>query len=167
MKLMLWSWLAVAPYLWSIVLLRQHLVLRIPLLLLLFGTGAATLTVGLDGRHGYALIKRSAIQQTAWDLRLVSPDALIACAPEYNHPVLMLGHPVVCGYEGHLWSHGLDYKKRLATLNSIMNGEPGWREQAKMLGVTSIYWSELEAKRWPNSKLPWVRDGAPLLHQLD
>ncbi|MCE9542775.1 MAG: hypothetical protein K8R38_04550, partial [Verrucomicrobia bacterium] len=82
-------------------------------------------------------------------------------------PVLMLGHPVVCGYEGHLWSHGLNYKERLATLNSIMNGEEGWRDKAHTLGVRNVYWSDLESKRWPDSKLPWAKETAPMLHRFN
>ena len=167
MKLMLWSWLVIAPYLWSVLLCSRPFWIRLSVLVLLFGSGAATLLAGLDGRHGYELIKRSSLDQTAWVLRDASPDALIATAPEYNHPVLMLGHPVVCGYEGHLWSHGLDYKGRLAVLNSIMMGDFGWGGRARALGVSYLYWSDLEAKRWPDSKLPWAREATPSLHPLD
>jgi hypothetical protein len=166
-KLMLWSWLVIIPYLWSALLRSRPLWVRLPVLVFLFGSGAATLLAGLDGRQGYELIKRSTLDQTAWILRRVVPDAVIACAPEYNHPVLMLGHPVVCGYEGHLWSHGLDYNSRLATLNSIMMGELGWSEKARSLGVSHLYWSDLEAKRWPDSKLPWARETTPSLHPVE
>jgi hypothetical protein len=167
MKLMLWSWLVSIPYLWSVLLRSRPLWLRLSVLVLLFGSGAATLLAGLDGSQGYELIKRSTLDQTAWILRKVVPDAVIACAPEYNHPVLMLGHPVVCGYEGHLWSHGLDYRSRMATLNSIMMGEPGWTEKARSLGVSYFYWSDLEAKRWPDSKLPWATETNPSLHTVE
>lgn len=167
MKLMLWSWLVSIPYLWSVLLRSRPLWLRLSVLVLLFGSGAATLLAGLDGSQGYELIKRSTLDQTAWILRKVVPDAVIACAPEYNHPVLMLGHPIVCGYEGHLWSHGLDYRSRMATLNSIMMGEPGWTEKARSLGVSYFYWSDLEAKRWPDSKLPWARETNPSLHPVE
>jgi hypothetical protein len=167
MKLMLWSWIVVAPYLWSVLLCSRPFWVRLPVLVFLFGSGAATLLAGLDGHHGYELIKRSALDQTEWILREAAPDALIAIAPEYNHPVLILGHPVVCGYEGHLWSHGLDYKGRLALLNSIMMGESGWHEKARSLGVSYIYWSSLEAKRWPASHLPWAKETSPSLHRVE
>ena len=166
MKLMLWSWIVIAPYLWSELLERCHLSLRVLVLSLIFGSGAVTLEAGLDGRHGYELIKRSTLAQTAWVLRNVPIEAVIACAPEYNQPVLILGHPVVAGYEGHLWSHGLDYKGRLAILNSVMMGEPGWRAKARSLGVSYIYWSDLEFARWPDSQLPWVHGPLPSLHSL-
>jgi len=167
MKLMLWSWLVTIPYLWSVLLRSRPLWLRLSALVLLFGSGAVTLLAGLDGSQGYELIKRSTLDQTAWILWKVVPDAVIACAPEYNHPVLMLGHPVVCGYEGHLWSHGLDYKSRLAKLNTIMMGEPGWPEKARSLGISYLYWSDLEAKRWPDSKLPWAKETTPSLHSVE
>ena len=160
MKLMLWSWIVIAPYLWRELIARWSVAFRVVTLLLLFGSGAVTLVAGLDGRHGYELIKKSDLQETSWVLRDIPPDAVIACAPEYNHPVLLLGHPVLAGYDGHLWSHGLDYQARYAALNSIMNGESGWEKKARSLGVEYIYWSPLEAARWPESKLPLAKGWA-------
>jgi len=167
MKLMLWSWIVITPYLWTELLVRRQPAVRAFVLILIFGSGAVTLEAGLDGRHGYELIKRSTLAQTAWVLRNVPNEAVIACAPEYNHPVLILGHPVAAGYEGHLWSHGLDYRGRLAMLNSVMMGEPGWRAKAKSLGISYIYWSDLEIARWPDSQLPWVHGPIPSLYSLD
>ena len=166
MKLMLWSWVVIAPYLWRVFLEKRTLVLRFTAAVLLFGSGAVTLVSGLDGRHGYELIKRGSLNETTSMFRGISPEAVIACAPEYNHPVIILGHPVVCGYEGHLWSHGLDYKGRLDALNNLMKGESGWQAQARKLGVSHIYWSDLEAKRWPDSKLPWAKETTPALHEI-
>jgi hypothetical protein len=79
----------------------------------------------------------------------------------------MLGHPVVCGYEGHLWSHGLDYKERLELLNKLMNGEGDWRGTARKLGASYIYWGELESKKWPDSVLPFAKETTPSLHRLE
>ena len=167
MKLMIWSWIVVAPFLWNILLKMRPLWIRVPTVLLLFGTGFVSLLSGLDGRHGYELIKRSSLDEAAWILRGIPPTSILACAPEYNQPVLMLGHPVLCGYEGHLWSHGLDYKGRLDALNSFMMGEDGWEEKARRLGVSYIYWGDLEAKRWPDSKFPWAKDtNIPSVHAL-
>ena len=166
-KLMLWSWIVIALYLWRLLIVRWPMALRIATLLLLFGSGAVTLEAGLDGRHGYELIKLSVLNETAWILQNLPPDAVIACAPEYNHPVLLLGHPVVAGYEGHLWSHGLDYQGRWTALNSVMMGEPGWGQKARGLGASYIYWSPLEAARWPESKFPWAKETAPSLHRVE
>lgn len=165
-KLMLWSWLVIAPFLWQGLFAERSLLLRVIAVSLLFGSGVLTLAAGLDGRHGYDLVKRSDLDRVLMLLKDVPPVAVIACAPEYNQPVLMLGHPVVCGYEGHLWSHGLDYKARWDALNAVMNGVPDWREKARMLGVSYIFWGDPEKTRWPDSKLPWARDPAPSLHAV-
>lgn len=166
MKLMLWSWLVIAPYLWHLLIAERPAAVRVIAALLLFGSGAATLVAGLDGRHGYELVRRSPLDEAAWALRKVPPGDVIACAPEYNQPVLMLGHPVVCGYEGHLWSHGLDYRQRYDALEAVMKGESGWEQSARNLGAGYIYWGEAEKKRWPDSKLPWANDIIPCLHQV-
>lgn len=165
-KLMLWSWLVIAPFLWQGLFSGRALSLRVLAAILLFGSGALTLAAGLDGRHGYNLVKRSDLDRAMMLLRDVAPGAVIACAPEYSQPVLMLGHPVVCGYEGHLWSHGLDYKGRLDALNAVMNGEPDWKEKARMLGVSYIFWGDPEKNRWPDSKLPWAKDSTTALHPV-
>ena len=166
MKLMLWSWLVIAPYLWSVLLEKRATILRVVVLVCLFGSGAVTLAAGLDGRHGYELIKRSSLDGATSLFGGISSEAVIACAPEYNHPAIILGHPVLCGYEGHLWSHGLDYRKRWEALNGIMKGDPGWQGSARQLGVSYIYWSDLEAKRWPDSKLPWAKEATSSLHEI-
>ncbi len=166
-KLMLWSWIVIAPYLWNELIQKFPVAVKAITLLLLFGSGALTLKEGLDGKNGYELIKKNVLHEAAWLLKNVPPEAVIACAPEYNHPVLVLGHPVVCGYDGHLWSHGLDYQARMAKLNEMMNGEPGWRQKAAELGVSFIYWSPLEVARWPDSKLPWAKENGFALHPLE
>jgi hypothetical protein len=167
-KLMLWCWLALAPALLRIVVRPCPIPLRILLLVLLFGSGAASLALGLDGRHGYEMADRTAMEDAERLLRDVPAEAVIACSPEYNHPVLLSGHRAVCGYEGHLWSHGLDYRGRWDLLDAVMKGEPEWREKARSLGVSRIYWSDLEAKRWPGSRLPWAGgEGMPSLHSLE
>ena len=167
-KLMLWCWLALVPALLRLVILPCPVPLRILLLVLLFGSGAVSLALGLDGRHGYEMADRNALDQAGVLLRDVPAAAVIACSPEYNHPVLLTGHRAVCGYEGHLWSHGLDYRGRRDLLDAVMKGEPGWREKARTLGVSRIYWSDLETKRWPDSKLPWAGGpDVPQLHSLE
>jgi hypothetical protein len=165
-KLMLWSWLVIIPYLWEDLIAPRACGVRIIAAILLFGSGALTLTAGLDGRHGYALVSKSDLDRVASLLREVPPGAVIACAPEYNQPVLMMGHPVVCGYEGHLWSHGLDYKRRWERLDALMKGEEGWEQAAGDLGVSFIVWGPPEAARWPESKLPWAKREGISLHAI-
>ena len=138
-KLLVWAWLAAAPFLWRCVLLPLSGMLRIALCVGLFFTGALSLTGGLDGRHGYTLAKRSELAAAQIALADMPPGSLIAVEPEFNHPVILLGYPVVCGYEGHLWSHGLPYRERLAALRRVLQKQPGWLETAAHLKAKAIY----------------------------
>lgn len=157
MKLMIWSWLTIVPFLWSCFIKYGPYWLRCLLCVLLFASGTVTLFYGLNSSHGYEIAKRTEVDATRALFKNFSTDAVIATAPEYNHPVLLLGHPVVAGYEGHLWSHGLPYHERLAKLHSIMMGQKNWEAAAATLGVQAIYWSWREVNAFPHSKLPFAQ----------
>lgn len=138
-KLLIWAWLVAAPFLWKLVLEPLAPIPRALLCGALFFSGAVSLMGGLDGRHGYELAKRSELAAARKLLEGVPPGTRIAADPQFNHPAILLGYPVVCGYDGHLWSHGLPYEKPLAKLRSVMRKDPGWREVARELGAEWIY----------------------------
>ncbi len=134
-KLLIWAWLVAAPLIWSMILKPLPGIPRAALCVLLFFSGAVSLVGGLDRRHGYDLASREDLAKTRILLKDVPPLDRIAVDPRFNHPVILLGRPVVCGYEGHLWSHGLDYQKKLAILKRVLNREPGWILEAKEIGA--------------------------------
>jgi hypothetical protein len=135
MKLMLWSWLMIAPYLWKKLLAPLKLQVRAALCLLLFFSGAVSLVGGLDTRHGYAIAQRSELDAWRRAIANIPPDVRFASISDYNHPIILLGRKVACGYEGHLWSHGLDYQGKLALLQKSFRGELSWRSSAPLLDV--------------------------------
>jgi hypothetical protein len=137
-KLILWAWIAAAPYVWSRVIFPWPALARAAVCVTLFFSGAVSLAGGLDGRHGYKLIDRSELDQMRKLLSNVPQGSRLAVHPEYNHPAILLGYPVVCGYEGHLWSHGLDYKETLKTLNEVLEKSPGWLEKASHIKAAWI-----------------------------
>lgn len=138
-KLLLWAWLGAAPWLWSQVIAPLKAPLRAAICVLLFFSGAVSLVGGLDRRHGYDLASRSALARAAKELESVPALARLAVEPRYNHPAILLGRPVVCGYEGHLWSHGLDYKTTAEKLRNILQPGPGWIGDANDIGAAWIY----------------------------
>ncbi len=157
MKLMLWSWVAIAPVLWSRVLAPLPRPATAALCFVLFFTGAVSLVGGLDGRHGYKLIRRDQLDRTASALRGLEPQARFAAAPDFAHPLLLLGRKAAAGYDGHLWSHGLDYKPRLADLETLLVGDPGWEASARRLDVRYLYWGRPERQKYPESERTWAR----------
>ncbi len=88
------------------------------------------------------------------------PTGRVATAQTFNHPVALCGRPIVAGYAGHLWSHGLDASVVEGRLGRLMGGEPGWREEAKALGATHVFWGARERAAFRGSKEPW-RAAAP------
>lgn len=158
-KLFLWCWLAVAPSLWTDLLRPAPILVRIPVCIVLFWTGALSLAAGLDGRHNYALIDRDEVRASAAAMRDIPPSARFAIQPEYNHPLLFLGRKVAFGYAGHLVSHGMTYKGRnqdkLQDYQRFMMGRPGWEEIARRLGIDYLYWGPWEERAFPGSLEPW------------
>ena len=151
MKLMLWSWLVIAPYLWTKIIAKMYLPARVAVCTLLFFSGAISLIGGLDARHGYALARRSELDAWSHALAGIPPQVRFACVPDYNHPLLLLGRKVACGYEGHLWSHGLDYQQNLNLLRKALTGGAAWPQIAPWLGVQ---WLALRKADFSQAKPP-------------
>ncbi len=135
MKLLLWSWIICVPSLWRCVISPLAAPARWAVCFVLFFSGAVSLVGGLDGRHGYFLARRADVDAWQAALATVPIDERIACVPDYNHPVILLGRKVACGYEGHLWSHGLRYREKLDALNQGLNGSLPWELASKTLSV--------------------------------
>ena len=137
-KLLLWAWLACAPFLWDLIS-KWRAPLRALTLFLLFFSGAVSLIGGIDGRHGYKLTSRSELAETAAAIAIIPQADRIAVEPDFNNPVMLLGRPVLCGYEGHLWSHGLDYHRQWDALQTVLKREPGWMDAMKHLDAKWLY----------------------------
>lgn len=163
-KLMIWGYLALVPLMWTHVIGPCRPMLRAATCVLLFGSGTVSLVTGLDARHGYVLANRSELDEMRVLLRSVPPDTRIACLPSYNHPVLLLGHPVVMGYDGHLYSQGLDYGPVQHDLNALMSGASTWRNAARRLQVHYLLWGPREEKQWPSSGQPWLQCAQLVAH---
>ncbi|HEY5741390.1 MAG TPA: hypothetical protein VIS99_02520, partial [Terrimicrobiaceae bacterium] len=151
MKLMLWSWLVIAPYLWGKVLAPLVLPARVALCVLLLFSGGVSLIGGLDASQGYVIAHRSEL--AAWQKATsgIPANVRFATVPDYNHPLLLLGRKVASGYEWHLWSHGLDFRRDFELLRAALSGQVSWRVSAPRLGVE---WLALRKKDLPQTKPP-------------
>lgn len=155
-KIMIWCYLAVLPFLWDRLLARENVWLRAVCCFMLFFSGFISLLGGIDATHtGYELADRAEVDGVASAVRPIPATAIFAGYPTYNHPLLLNGRKMVEGYNGHLESHGIDYKPNLAMLESLLNGEPGWRETARKLHARYLFWGKLEDENYPDSTRPW------------
>lgn len=156
LKLMVWGYFMILPFLWTDIVGRWALPERAATCLLLFGSGFVTLLGGLTAGHpGFGLIERARLDHIGTALRPLPVDARFATYPTYNHPILLQGRKVVLGYPGHLWTEGFDYGKANDQLNALMNGAANWRDAAKALGVRYIFWGQDERTNYKSSTHPW------------
>ncbi len=156
LKLMVWGYFMILPFLWSDIVGRWAFPERAATCLLLFGSGFITLLGGLSAGHpGFGLIERARLDRIGTALRPLPVDARFATYPTYNHPVLLQGRKVVLGYPGHLWTEGFNYGEAENQLKALMNGAANWRDAAKALGVRYIFWGQDERTNYQSSSRPW------------
>ncbi len=158
LKLMIWSYFLVLPFLWSRLIAHWSLPVRAAACVALFGSGFVTLFGGLAaGRPGFGLIDRAELDGVGHAIRNLSVEARFATYPTYNHPLLLQGRDVVLGYPGHLWTEGFEYGETFQQLNQLMQGAENWREIARRLHVRYIFWGPEEVMNYSESKRPWER----------
>jgi hypothetical protein len=76
--------------------------------------------------------------------RETGPRALILHAPTYNDPVYLTGRRSFLGYPGHVWSHGMDYTEREATLKKIYAGTAEAPALVESAGIEYVVVGPLE-----------------------
>ncbi|PYL63439.1 MAG: hypothetical protein DMF24_00395 [Verrucomicrobia bacterium] len=156
LKLMVWGYFLILPFLWSDILGRWAFPERAAICIALFGSGFVTLLGGLSAGHpGFGLIERARLDNAGAAMRPLPMDARFAAWPTFNCPVLLQGRKAVAGYPGHLWTEGFDYTEVNNRLTALMNGAPNWREAAQSLGVRYIFWGQDEKANYQSSSHPW------------
>src|SRR5438105_3729240 len=156
LKLMVWGYFLILPFLWSDLIGRWAFPERAVTCVALFASGFITLLGGLAAGHpGFGLMDRARLDAIGTAVRPLPVGARFAAYPTYNHPLLLQGRKVVLGYPGHLWTEGFDYDKPNRELASLMRGAPNWREAAQALGVRYIFWGRDETANYQGSTRPW------------
>lgn len=156
LKLMMWGYFIVLPFLWRDLIAHWVMPLRWICCIALFGSGFVSLFGGLSV-PGYGFTNRAELAGVGVGVRNLPVEARFAAYPTFNHPLLLQGRKVVLGYPGHLWTQGFDYHEEEAKLSRLMRGEGDWRQLAEALKVRYIFWGREEFTNYPNSSKPWER----------
>ena len=164
LKLMIWAYFLILPFLWSDLIARWSTPVRVGACIALFGSGFVSLFGGLAaGRSGFEFSDREEFDAVGVAVRSLPAEARFAAYPTYNHPLLLQGRKVVLGYPGHLWTQGFkNYENVEQKLRELMEGAQNWREIARALRVRYIFWGREEMHNYPASKRPWEAT-APLV----
>jgi hypothetical protein len=164
LKLMIWGYFLVLPYLWRELIAHWSLPVRVGVCIALFGSGFVSLFGGLAaGLPGLGFANRGEVDWVGVVAQKLPVEARFAAYPTYNHPLLLQGRKVVIGYPGHLWTQGFDdYQKAYESLRQLMQGTGDWREAARHLRVRYIFWGREEQMNYPTSTRPWEHGATPV-----
>jgi hypothetical protein len=159
LKLIVWAYFLVLPFLWSQLIAHWPISARVPICIALFGSGFVSLFGGLAaGREGFGFANRAEVDGVGDAVRKLPVEARFAAYPTYNHPLLLQGRKVVMGYPGHLWTQGFnEYGNVEQKLRQLMAGSGDWRGSAHYLRARYIFWGRLEQTNFPKSSRPWER----------
>lgn len=154
-KLLLWSYMASLPFIWSHLLKSLPIWLRALACFGMFFSGAVSLIGGLS-EPGFTIAQRSESDELVRPLEKIPSDACFAAAPEYNHPLVYLGRAMAMGYPGHMFGHGLPYTETERDLARLMMGAPSWKEAAQRLKIDYIFWGPREKQAYGASTKAWT-----------
>jgi hypothetical protein len=98
-----------------------------------------------DAPQAPSLVTLSAYAKTAGAVGTVPRSAVFAAAQTPDHALAWLGRARALGYEGHLWSHGVNSAAATRDLRALYGGRDDWRAAAARLRVTHVFWGPQEA----------------------
>jgi hypothetical protein len=158
-KVMLWCYVAALPSIGALVLARVARPWRACLAVgLLFSGAVSVLGASLGRGPRLEVLVRPEYEGVCRALEGIET-ARVATASTFNHPVALCGRPIVAGYAGHLWSHGLDGAAVTRRLERLMRGEAAWRDEARALGASHVFWGFREQQAFARSPQPWQETG--------
>lgn len=162
-KLIIWAYLIMLPFLWSELIARWQIPIRVGVCFALFASGFISLFGGLlHGPAGHGFADRAELDAVGAAVRKLPATARFAAFPTFNHPLLLQGRKLVLGYPGHLWTQGFDYARVENQLNALMRGAPDWKQQARDLHVRYLFWGDDEQTNYANSMRPWEKESTPI-----
>ena len=148
-KVLLWMYLLVVWLAWKTWVKPLPGIAAFLMACLLFFPGVISVISSLPGNNNGVRLYRSA---ELWEAKAALSDvpvaAVLAVAPDPNHPAEFWGAKAAMGYLGHLWTHGIDYAGRESQMDRIFKGDRGWFELARKIGITHIYWGENEKRKY-------------------
>jgi hypothetical protein len=155
-KIIIWAYFLILPVLWARLIKPWPVLGRTVACAILFLSGFVNLIGGLAaGRPGFEFASRAETDIVASAIRHLPMEARFAAFPTYNHPLLLDGRKVVCGYPGHLWTQGIDFAPVEKKLKSLMLGEADWMRLAHELRIRYLFWGNEEKANYTTSSRPW------------
>jgi hypothetical protein len=147
-KTLIWPfllWLAIASRALATLRPAVRRLAEPALAFVLLFSGAVTVSRTLEAAPAApTLLSLDTYAKTAGAIAAVPQSAVFAAAPTPDHALAWLGRTRALGYEGHLWSHGINSAAATKDLAALYQGNTAWRAAAKRLRVTHLFWGPQE-----------------------
>ena len=158
-KVLIFPYLGLCHLAWQVLDPQLGRLPRSVFAILLFTSGAAAVLISLGppSVKGLTIYREEDLARAEGAMLDVPKDAIFASATTHEHPLTYEGRLRAVGYEGHLWSHGIDYFGKMDLLKKLMAGGGDSVKLARDLGVTHIFWGPAETTQfgvepqWPSS----------------
>jgi hypothetical protein len=154
-KVMVWCYLLVLPAAGRLVLEPLPRWAAALVVAGLIAPGVPAPFESLGPRNAYQVGQVAEIKGVCDAVKDLPVGARVATAQTFNHPVALCGQPIVAGYAGHLWSHGIKAAAVEKSLRALMLAEPGWEGRARSLSARYLFWGPREAADFAPSSRPW------------
>ena len=126
LKLMVWGYFLILPFLWSDLIGRWAFPERAVTCIALFASGFVTFFGGLAAGHpGFGLIERARLDAIGNAVRPLPVEARFAAYPTYNHPLLLQGRRSCSGVS----RPPVDGRIRLRQPQQTADGLNAWRAE--------------------------------------
>lgn len=86
--------------------------------------------------------------------RITDPSDVILAKPDHNSAITLTGRKLYYGYEGTLWSHGIDHERRKKEMESL----EGLSETCEEDCPNYLYWSNREKGYWKGGLPKGLKD---------
>ena len=102
------------------------------------------------------IYRTSELASTKGALADVDMKKTFAAATTHDHVLTYFGGVRVAGYEGHIWSHGINPGDTIKQLGTLMRGEGDWKKTAEALHADYIFWGPQESALYGTDEKPWM-----------
>lgn len=162
-KVLIWPYLGLARLGWIVVDPLLNSALRPITSVALFYSGFLALVWSVQAppaKRAVTLYSTAELAKVEGALSEIPMSAVFAAAPTHHHPLTYFGRLRILGYEGHLWSHGIDSAKIdfvRTRQENLMKGLGDWKVLVEELGITHIFWGPLEQTQYGDGgERPWM-----------
>ena len=146
LKLLIWPVIGLSGLAWRCFVSKLNVNVQLILALTIGFTGFVSTVASMNGqRKGIEIYDKKEIYKVRELVKGIDKQERILALPTFNHALGFLGYKLVMGYDGHLWSHGVDFKKEKDAIDSIYNFKDDFDNAVDLVDAKFVLFSKRES----------------------